>query len=76
MVQEFAGYVHDCPPDPSHFLEIHDLVGLGVDPSFFPDQSQVIFPEPTQPKIEAPTVEVGLVEVADPRDMGVPEVTP
>lgn len=37
MVQELADYVRDCPPDPSHYLEIHDLETLGVDLSFFPD---------------------------------------
>lgn len=54
MVQELADYVHNCPPDPSHFLEIHNLETLGVDLSFFPEQSLDVFPEPTQPEAAAP----------------------
>lgn len=76
MVQELADYVCDCHLDPSHFLEICNLEGLGVDFSFFPDQSQVVFTEPAQPEIEAPATEVGHIEVVNTEDAGVLEVAP
>lgn len=74
MIQELATYVRDCPPDPSHFLEIHDLEGLGVDLLFFLDQIQVVFPELDQPKPDTPTDVVHIAETANIGDVGVPEI--
>lgn len=41
LVIEYQAFVGDNPPDPSLWLEIGDLVDLGVDLSFFPDPTQL-----------------------------------
>lgn len=80
MVNGLANYACDYPSDPTHYLEIRYLEALGVDLSFFPNQSQIVMLETTEaetivPAAEPNTTEVGVRVSEDTEDVEAPKAT-